>query len=776
MIVKLKHPLSTIFILMFACISYAQSDLAIGEWASYLPHNNIRYLTQSDDKVICGTDLSLYTIDKEDNSIEYISKVEGLTDAGLSSIEYDNFNDQLIVAYDNSTIDIINESEVFPVFDIKENTNFLDRRINDIYVQNESLAYFATGFGVVQYDLSNREFGFTLNANQKVSEIHGNDDILVMRTDTAVFWLDFQNEIFPNAFSSWTAISQGLPSDFVPTATTVVNNQIYLSGQEFIFKLDENFEAIVVASIPDGFQVRKIEETREGWIVGMRNSSNDRGQLNVFDDNDVLQREITSCTNRFRDALITEDGSIYFADDFDEVRFIDPQGNCQKVSFEGPFSAEASDINIQDDLVYVASGGITDAFGDDFGRKGVYILENGLWNNINQDSNPFFKDNDVIQHFQIEPHPREPIYYIGSFWAGLIEYNTETGEQVLYNASNTSGALGPPVGDNPDRVRISGLAFDDDENLWISVFGAERSIAVLTAEGTWHSFPVTSDTKVSDIVVDDVGYVWNVIAGNTGGVFVLDPGNSIPDPTDDGPSRFINSNNSEIPSNLVNAIVKDLDGAIWVGTAQGAVVFECGTTANESVCSGNRPTVSQDNIGAFLLETENIQAIAVDGANRKWFGTTNGIFVQSPNGEEQIANFDVDNSPLFDNSIKAMAFNSNSGEMIIATDKGLQSFKTATTGASEFHSSNVYAYPNPVRPDYSGPIAIKGLGRDAEVIITDVDGHLVFKTEALGGQAIWDGLDLKGQQVSGGVYLVFSASAVGFDESDSFVTKIMVIR
>ena len=178
----------------------------------------------------------------------------------------------------------------------------------------------------------------------------------------------------------------------------------------------------------------------------------------------------------------------------------------------------------------------------------------------------------------------------------------------------------------------------------------------------------------------------------------------------------------------------------------------------------------------FLLETEDVQAITVDGANRKWFGTRNGIFVMSPSAEEQIAKFDVDNSPLFDNNIKALEYNPNSGEVFIASNKGLQSFRTETTGSRITHSSNVYAFPNPVTPDYDGPIAIKGLARDAEVKITDIDGQLVFQTEALGGQAIWDGRDQTGRLVSGGVYLVFSSSSDAFLDPDSFVTKILLVR
>jgi len=300
----------------------------------------------------------------------------------------------------------------------------------------------------------------------------------------------------------------------------------------------------------------------------------------------------------------------------------------------------------------------------------------------------------------------------------------------------------------------------------------------MTDEGTWHSFDVTSSRLTSDLIRDDAGNVWCVIGGNTGGMMVLNPGASIVDPTDDLPSRFINLNNSEIQTGNVNAVIEDLEGAIWVGTSEGAVVFDCSITAVESSCQGSRPRVLEGEELGRLLETEDVRSIAVDGANRKWFGTRNGIFVQSPNGEDQVARFNVDNSLLFDNTVQEMTYNPTTGEMFISTNRGLQSFRTETTGArsSSRHDPEVFAFPNPVRPDYQGPIAIKGLSRDAEVRITDIDGQLVFKTDALGGQALWDGQDLNGNQVAGGVYLVFSSSTDTFRDPDTFVTKILMVR
>jgi len=311
--------------------------------------------------------------------------------------------------------------------------------------------------------------------------------------------------------------------------------------------------------------------------------------------------------------------------------------------------------------------------------------------------------------------------------------------------------------------------------LWMSNYSSERPISVLRPDGTSKSFrPANLDEKLHEVVIDHNGYKWFASFDDVRGILVFDEGD-IDNDIDDR-SRLLTSVNSELVSNKVNCLAVDLDGDVWVGTEQGPVVFECGSSVFDDACLGSLRIVEVDSILANLLETENIKTIAVDGANRKWFGTDNGIFVQSQNGEEQIAYINVDNTPLFSNTITDIAINNKTGEVFIGTDKGLQSFQTDATEGGLVNTNDILVYPNPVRPDYRGPIAIKGLARDADVKITDITGQLVYETKALGGQAIWDGNDYNGRRASTGVYLVFSTSTKRIDNPDAAVTKILFVN
>lgn len=171
-----------------------------------------------------------------------------------------------------------------------------------------------------------------------------------------------------------------------------------------------------------------------------------------------------------------------------------------------------------------------------------------------------------------------------------------------------------------------------------------------------------------------------------------------------------------------------------------------------------------------------VTAITVDGANRKWVGTeSGGVYLFSSDGQSQIQHFTSDNSPLFSNNITSVTINPQSGEVFIGTDKGLMSYQGDAIEADENVTGcqDVLVYPNPVERSYNGPVAIKGVVPNGIVKITDVNGGLVYQTTALGTQAVWNGNNLAGEQVSTGVYLVFSSDATG---ENSCVTKLMYFR
>jgi hypothetical protein len=228
-----------------------------------------------------------------------------------------------------------------------------------------------------------------------------------------------------------------------------------------------------------------------------------------------------------------------------------------------------------------------------------------------------------------------------------------------------------------------------------------------------------------------------------------------------------------LPGNSVYSFAEDRDGEIWLGTDDGIAIFYSPEDVLTENIDAQRPLVDFDGYVQYLLESETVKAIVVDGANRKWIGTERaGVFLLSEDGSEEIHHFTEENSPLLSNTIISMTINGETGEVYIGTAKGLIGYKAMATDPKDTNT-DVYAYPNPVRPGYTGPIAVKGLVNNANVKFTDVNGSLVYETLAEGGQAVWNGYDFNGRRANSGVYLVFISNP---DGSETMVTKILFVK
>ena len=122
----------------------------------------------------------------------------------------------------------------------------------------------------------------------------------------------------------------------------------------------------------------------------------------------------------------------------------------------------------------------------------------------------------------------------------------------------------------------------------------------------------------------------------------------------------------------------------------------------------------------------------------------------------------------------SIAINRLTGEVFFLTDEGLCSYiSDATESTDEMTDDNVYAYPNPVTPDYTGLITVKGLSLNADVKICSSSGKLIAEGRSNGGTFTWDGCDRNGDKVASGIYMVITATSNG---NKGTVCKIAIIR
>ncbi|MFK7935685.1 MAG: hypothetical protein AB8G22_19380 [Saprospiraceae bacterium] len=781
---RMKYPTSNIqrpisillhfaFYIFLTNVAFAQPTYPIGGWQSYLPFRNGVLVTQSNEQVIYATNEAIFTLDKADLAVDFLTKTDGLSNVGVRQIKYNQGSETLIVVYDNSVIDLVRTNEIITLNDIKNFNNIIGRKeVNNIFIENAEQVYLATSFGISRLNVVSGLFEFTTFTGVEVNDVAVFNNKIYIATEEGIYRVATDNFNIDD-FSNWTYLNDnvGLPMDYSASILEVFNGKLYLGANDVLYQLiDDRVEEV---HTEEGFKLAFSSAENEHLLVGYECGSCD-GKVLAFNADNSIETVPNGCVARPQAVVEDEQGRIWFADRFDNIRYANSinDGDCRLLSFNSPLDNNVQDIAVTEDKVWVATGGVNPTFNYLFRQTGFYSFGDGDWTAFNRNTTPAIKAADLFDFYTMLTHPETGDVYAGSFYDGLVIFNGE--DFTIYDDSNSS--LNNPQGD-ADRTRVSGLAFDGENNLWVSNHAAQRPFSVLTNAGEWQNFSTLrcagNDVNLLEVLVDENGFKWFTSSSTNTGLLVYDTGDLAD--TGDDRCRVFTASNSDLPTNQVNDVALDLDGDIWVGTAGGVVVFQCGPQVFED-CNATEVITDQDatNLG-LLLSGDEVKAVAVDGANNKWFGTTNGVFVQSPDGKDQLAHFTVDNSPLLSNTITDITIRQATGEVFIGTTEGLMSYRTEATTGGRTNSINIYAFPNPVRPEYDGPIAITGLAQDANVKITDVNGQLIYETRAQGGQAVWDGNDYNGRRASTGVYLVFSTSK-NLTNPDAAVTKILFVK
>jgi hypothetical protein len=757
----------------------AQNDLKIGEWRTHLPYRNGLSVTQTDNDVYWATGLSVLKMNKTDLSIDKLDKLNTLTDVGARLVRYSRATKTLLVGYENNNIDLIRtegDGKNLNLPDIKNNSSILgDKTIYDASFVNDT-AYLACGFGISKLDMRRGEFIFTTFTKLKTYSVVVFEGKIWAATEGGIYNVPNDARLNLADFKVWTKLdaNTGFPAQYTTNVLAVYDNKLYFDLNDTLAVLQNNRPLSI--KYETGFKIQFLTAENQNLLVGFWNKdAAGNGKAVVYNKNGTFKNVGSSCVSRPLGAVEDATGRIYFADLYNGYRFLSKatDANCNVVEFDSPYSSGSSDIAVTDTSVWVAFGGLNGINPRDNG-EGFASLTSGKWQNFNALYTQILNDSVISRDFHtVEINTKTGKVYAGSVQNGLVEL---VGNKVnkIYNGSNS--AIQNATAD-PYRHRVTGLAFDKTGNLWVSNNLADRPVIVLKADGKWAKLGNVPASNIFQVVVDGSNIKWFIVSGSQSGILLYDEGKSIDDISDDKTRLLDNSNlPRDLQSASINYLATDLNGEVWVGTSSGVCVFRCGSDPFKNNCVASLIVNSLGNINEYLLREKNVNVIAVDGANRKWFGTSSGLFVTSADGKMELLKFNTENSSLPSNNIKAIGIRPN-GEVFVGTDKGLVSFRSdATEGADYNIESKILAFPNPVRPDYDGPIAIKGFARDSDVKIADVNGNVVFETRALGGQAIWRGKDFNGNRVATGVYLVLATNTKNLDAPDAVVTKILFVK
>jgi hypothetical protein len=769
----MKIAKKTLLILIIGCTTlngHTQS-LALGEWRAHLPWNNGVGVADAGNKIYCAAENGLFSYDKGNNSLEVFSKVNGLSDKGLTLIKHHEAYNILFIAYENSNIDILFPDQIVNITDIQRKNIVGSKSINDIIFIGR-YAYLACGFGIVVLDIDRLEIKDTYyigpnGANINVSSVAFDGSDLFASTDSGVYRINI-NDPFINIYSQWTRIltvSSGLKYGQI----VYFNNRIYLkvdltNNNDYILFYDYISWANSGIALND---MQKLQVASGKLVVS---SSYD---TRVYDTSQEI-RTVNSSTYQcwIKDATIDNTDNLWIADYFKGLIKVNSALQVENFLPDGPRSKKSAEIKIVNNLLWVAHSLQGRKWASSYATEGFSTYADGHWTTFDKGTmgSSIASLDTLFDFMSLDVDPRNSNHvYFGSRGRGLLEIENGTIKNY-YNKTNST--LQDLIGFG-GFCALGGVRFDSDYNLWVVNSTVYAPLSVLKKDGTWqaYSFPVSpgyldftlTNLFAGELMIDSYDQKW--IDFNEAGILVFD------DKT--GKYRFLNSEEGKghLPINDVRAMVEDREGQVWIGTAEGVAVFyNPSSILTSSNFDAQQVLLFQDENYQYLLETDVVTSIAVDGANRKWFGTeSSGVFLMSADGTKQILHFTENNSPLLSNTISSIGINQKTGEVFFGTERGICSYRGDATEGGEA-CQDYYVFPNPVRHDYHGPIAIQGLVANASVKITDLSGQVVYQTKAKGGLATWDGNNFSGERAKTGVYLVYVTND---DGSATCVTKML---
>jgi len=736
-------------------------------WREHLPYQGTIDVTASESKVYAATPYSLFSVDIVTKEIDRISKVSGLSETGISAINYDPLFKKLFVAYTNSNIDVLEAKSIRNIPDIKRSTIAGDKNIYAIYPDGVR-CYLSTGLGVVVLDAEKYEVkdSWFIGANGGYVKVNGftkANNFFYAATEEGLKRTSV-NTANPANFQSWQNLwgSNGLQAAASKGVVALQNKLIVLQNDSLFVENATQWNLFFA----NGWPVTSINASANKLIVTQR-MANGSSQVVVLNENGVVQRIIQQPTViSFPKKGIAVGNDYWIADLFGGLSQF-TANSFETYRPNSPQDIVLGDMVIRNNKLWTTAGTVNSSWNYQYNRNGIFHLHEGQWSALNQYNYP--RLDSMLDFITLAIDPRDNTAYAGSFGGGLLHIGPSSNLAIYKQGS----PIGPTIGD-PGSYRIAGLAFDSDNHLWVSNFGANRQLHVLKNDNTWQSFtaPFTlTENAAAQIVIDDAGQKWiQSPLGN--GLLVFDEGN-FSNPSDDKWKLYrAGVGLGGLPSNEVLCLAKDKNGFIWVGTDNGVGVIQCPQDVFSSGCEAILPIINEGSFANYLFKGQEVRSIAVDGADRKWIATTSGVWLIAKDGDKVLANFTEQNSPLLSNDVKRVAINGSTSEVFFATAKGLISYRGTATEYEET-KGHALVYPNPVPPHFNGNIGIRGLPENAIVKITESNGRLVYQTRSLGGQAVWNGRDYKGTKVSSGIYLVM---VIDETKAEKIVAKIVFIN
>ncbi len=719
----------------------AQNDIAIGQWRTHFNYQQGYSLVKLNNRIFSNAFHSLLELDLENTAIKKHTKVNGLSDVGISAIAADENTNSLLVGYANGNIDIINESTTINLNDLLQANIIASKRINNIFV-GESTFFATTDFGMLEIGLE------SFNIVNTYEELGRNGSVLSI------------NDGGVKGDSIFLATSRGLIAGNFRT-TNLLDFRNWKRSLELVGEIDfiEVSAEISYAGTVDG---RLWVNKGLGWKEIILNIQPtflklQNNELLYGSGNRIFKRTMNDESSSYTlgvntsvsDAFIDGE-TVWFAD---ENNGLGQSGN-QGVTYytvDGPTERSIDNIAVIDDKLVTMQGG--------YEYNGL-IPFNKLASASSFSSNGW--ENIDLSFLMAPKDAAAAISSDGSGNLYLLLYGTgiyhSAGPELIDD--QTPGSL---IQAANGFVPVTAMASNSDGDLIICSNQQSNKYMVLQASGRWEAldFIPSSVPAAVNLKQNAYGDFWGILPhSSNAGLIVFN--------LESRSYRLIGTSLG-LPSTTIYDICFDRDDYALLATSGGLTII---INTYEVLNNVDLLITSPVAENSFVLNDELVQAVSVDGANRKWIGTDKGLYLLDEFGAGSLTVFTRETSPLPSNNVEQLAIDQNSGEVFVLTNAGLVSFRSSAT-VPKATMIQTKIFPNPVMPGYSGLVAIEGLAFDSVVKITNEAGRLVREMVSTGGTATWNLADYNGARVNAGIYIVFVSTR---DGAQAVVGKIAVIN
>ena len=742
--------------------SLLSAQVGIGQWRSHLAYGQINTLCLAGSEMYAAAANGLISVDTATNVVTRHDKTTDLNDAGIATLAYDPESRCLVVAYTNSNLDLLHGGHTYNISDIKRSALSGDKSIHSIRFHNRR-AYLACAFGIVVVDLQRHEIEDTYyigdgGDRENVFDIAFTSTHILALTAHGLKRASLE-ERYLHLASHWHTVD-------MPLLEGCDCIEPYADGLMAVVALPEGTILVHLSQVLELIDTLRVEPFNSMRICN--------GQIVLSRDGEVELLHATRLgplswlsTMDARDALLVG-RTLWIGHGWAGLVSIDlPTLSLSPRTPSSPPSDNVYSFTPFRDRLFLCQGGKTSTYANAYQPPSIGLFENEKWTTL-------FAHEVGSDILSVAVNPKDKGRLLAASWGGGIA-ELENDEVVAHYDNSNTPVLTPLVSGDYTTLRTGAVCFSPKGDAWIANSQVDNALVVRRKDGTWESFYTNNmldGKEVDKILYDTVhNFVW--FAGRPNRLFVSDG---------QGKMAWVDPNQgSKMETSTVTCLAQDHDGTLWIGTNKGLKIitnayqaFANGGFGEKAPVSCSNITISNGDFAEYLMAYESITCLAVDGANRKWVGTAQGgLYLISANGQEELLHFTAANSPLFSNKILCLGVQPNTGEVFIGTPYGTQSYRSTATYAGSYVQEEITVFPNPVEPDYEGPIAIRGFSRNALVHISDAAGHVVFSGRADGGQAVWNGRTLQGQRAASGVYFVFASDDQGQNRA---VGKILLLR